>query len=51
MSDYDDHDYGWDIQQERDADYEREIAIADHLSDRERDDEDRARRDRQGNDG
>jgi hypothetical protein len=42
----DDWDYGYDIQQEIDADYEHEIAIADHLSDRERDDEDRARRER-----
>lgn len=46
MSDWDDWDYGADIQAERDADYEREIAIADHLSDLERDDDERARRER-----
>jgi len=46
VSDYDDWDYGRDIQEERDRDYEHEIAVADWLSDRERDDDDRARRDR-----
>lgn len=40
----DDWDDGYDIQAELDADYEHEIAIADYLSDLERDDEDRQRR-------
>ena len=42
----DDWDYGYDIEREREEDYEREMAITHWLEDRERDEEDRIRRDR-----
>lgn len=43
MSDWDDWDYGADIEAEREADYQHELAIAQHMDDRERDEDDRRR--------
>jgi hypothetical protein len=43
MSDWDDHDFGVDVEWERRADEEHERAISDALSDRERDEDERRR--------
>lgn len=44
MSDDDDWDYGADIQAERDADYEHELAIAENMHERELNDDEQLRR-------